>query len=86
MESNRTTLAGLEGEKYETAFESYQIPDYILETVPEHYRSSITGAVWALDYGEIDEVWLTDSSRPYDLRAVYFTPEFWADNGRAEVA
>lgn len=79
MEGNQITLAGLEGEEYETAFESYQIPDYILEMVPGHYRPSITGAVWILEDGEVGEVWLTNSSRPYDLRTTYFTPEFWSE-------
>ena len=61
----------------ECAFELYQIPDYVLETVPEDCRGDITGAVYDVSSGELGEVYLTESNRPYDNYARYHEPSYW---------
>ena len=61
----------------ECAFEMYQIPDYVLETVPEDCRGDITGAVYDVSSGELGEVYLTESNRPYDNYARYHEPSYW---------
>ena len=61
----------------ECAFEVYQIPDYVLETVPEECRAAITGAVYDVSDGELWEVYLTESSTPYDNYAQYHKPSYW---------
>ena len=61
----------------ECAFELYQIPDYVLETVPEDCRGDITGAVYDVSSGELGDVYLTESSMPYDNYAQYHEPSYW---------
>lgn len=61
----------------ECAFEMYQIPDYVLETVPEDCRGDITGAVYDVSSGELGDVYLTESSMPYDNCALYYEPSYW---------
>lgn len=69
-------------EDVEVAFESYAIPDYVLETIPKCYRKDITGAVWELIEGELGQVWLTESNAPYMLAAEYHGPGYWClDDG-----
>lgn len=80
-------LEDLQDGPYEVAFNNHEIPDYVLELVPEEYRPTISGAVYELVDGELGRVWLTDSFAPYHLGATYCTPWFWADDeGDAEVA
>lgn len=70
-------LEDLPIEDVEVAFDSYRIPDYVLETIPAEYREDITGAVYEIEDGELGQVWLTESSRPYELRAEYHAPQYW---------
>ena len=59
------------------AFDVHQIPDYVLETVPEECRADITGAVYDISDGELGAVYLTESSMPYDNHARYHEPSYW---------
>jgi hypothetical protein len=70
-------LKEIDTEDMECAFELYQIPDYVLETVPEDCRGDITGAVYDVSSGELGDVYLTESNRPYDNYARYHEPSYW---------
>ena len=61
----------------ECAFGTYQIPYYVLETVPEDCRGDITGAAYDVSSGELGDVYLTESSMPYDKYARYHKPSYW---------
>lgn len=74
-------LANLQDESFSVAFESYQIPYYVLETIPECYRGMINGAVFDVSSGELGDVWLTESPRPYALQAEYHEPSYWCFDG-----
>lgn len=70
-------LKEIDTEDMECAFELYQIPDYVLETVPEECRADITGTVYNISDGELGAVYLTESSMPYDNHARYYEPSYW---------
>lgn len=70
-------LKEIDTEDMECAFETYHIPDYVLETVPEECRADITGAVYDISYGELGAVYLTESNMPYDNHARYYEPSYW---------
>lgn len=70
-------LKEIDTEDMECAFETYHIPDYVLETVPEDCRGDITGAVYDVSSGELGDVYLTESNRPYDNYARYHEPSYW---------
>ncbi len=70
-------LKEIDTEDMDCAFETYNIPDYVLETVPEDCRGDITGAVYDVSSGELGDVYLTESNRPYDNCAPYYEPSYW---------
>lgn len=70
-------LKEIDTKHMECAFEVYQIPDYVLETVPEECRGDITGAVYDVSSGELGAVYLTESDMPYDNYARYHGPSYW---------
>ena len=43
------------------------------------YREDITGAMVIVGEGDYDEVWLTESSRPYSIYADYEPLDFYLD-------
>ena len=48
--------------------------------IPEEFIEDITGCVvWAID-GDYEEVYFTESSRPFDLDVTYYTPDYWIDD------
>lgn len=41
------------------------------------YGHEFTGAIVEIGDGDYNEIWLTSSRKPYDLDAVYHSPDFW---------
>ena len=68
----KKTLGELETrEGVNMCYPSSIIPKYILDYLPEEYRSTITAVIFDLCNEEIDEVWLTESLTPSEVTAEY---------------
>jgi hypothetical protein len=72
------TLRNLNDEKYTLVLDSQEVSQIASDAgLPAEWLPDITGAVVAIGDEDFDEVWLTESAKPYDLRAEYVTPEFY---------
>jgi hypothetical protein len=72
------TLRNLSDEKYTLVLDSQDVSQIARDVgLPAEWISDITGAVVAICDGDYDEIWLTESSKPYDLRAEFVTPEYY---------
>lgn len=84
--NHSTQLENLDSAKYELIDLSQDI-ESTLEMIgfPEDDREDITGIIVILEDGDYSAVWLTESSRPYDLYSTYhalpyYKPEEWNNN------
>ncbi len=71
-------LNDLQGNEYIFLQNDGDILDVASEFVTD-FAEDITGAVVKMGEGEYTEVWLTESSKPYLLSAIYHTPAYWQD-------
>ncbi len=71
-------LNDLQGNEYIFLQNDGDILDVASEFATD-FAEDITGAVVKMGNGEYLEVWLTESSRPYELQAIYHTPAYWQD-------
>jgi hypothetical protein len=65
-------LSDLQSDIYTRIQTDYDLT-FVLEfvSVPDEYKSDITGAIVLECDGDYDAVWLTESARPFDLDATY---------------
>ena len=72
------TLHGLGDEKYMLILDGLEVSQIASDAgLPAEWLPDITGAVVAVGNSYYDEIWLTENSKPYDLRAEYVTPEYY---------
>jgi hypothetical protein len=45
----------------------------------EEYKKDVTGAVVIVKDGDYEAVWLSESSRPYDISSTYYALPFYLD-------
>jgi hypothetical protein len=65
------------GNEYDTCDHTFNVTDYEFackeyETLYGQYFDTVTGFVLKVTEGDIDELWVTDSSIPYDLQCEYY--------------
>ncbi len=78
MTAQTKQLNDLQGNEYTFLQNDGDILDIASEFVTE-FAEDITGAVVKVGDGEYLEVWLTESSRPFELSAIYHTPAYWQE-------
>ncbi len=71
-------LNDLQGNEYIFLQNDGDILDVASEFATD-FAEDITGAVVKMGNGEYLEVWLTESSRPFELSAIYHTPAYWQE-------
>lgn len=76
---NNIPASELEGEEFSLLLNSQDIDD-LLAYFPMLEFQNITGALVSIGDGDYGEVYVTESSRPYDLNSIYHPLSYYLED------